>query len=86
MIIYQRDRHTVWNTNAKCANYSTPIINKAMPPLADYNATLNYVTSKDDAPVGNDAMLVDDRIRFVIREDLRWPLNDQPGYIPVRFR
>ena len=41
----------------------------AMPTLADYyaladyyDATLNYVTRKDDATVGNDAMLVDYRI------------------------
>jgi len=34
-----------------------------MPTLADYyDATLNYVTRKDDATVGDDAMLVDYRI------------------------
>ena len=35
----------------------------AMPTLADYyDATLNYVTRKDDATVGDDAMLVNYRI------------------------
>ncbi len=35
----------------------------AMPTLADYyDATLNYVPHKDDATVGDDAMLVDYRI------------------------
>ena len=34
-----------------------------MPTLADYyDAMLNYVTRKDDATVGDDAMLVDYRI------------------------
>jgi hypothetical protein len=36
-----------------------PIINDAMPTLADYyDATLDYVTREDDATVGDDAMLV----------------------------
>ena len=53
-----------------------PIIDDAMPTLSDYydadamptlgadyyDATLNYVTRKDDASVGDDAMLVDYRI------------------------
>jgi hypothetical protein len=40
-----------------------PIIDDAMPTLADYyDAMLDYVTRKDDATVGNDAMLVDYRI------------------------
>ena len=40
-----------------------PIIDDAMTTLADYyDATRNYVTRKDDATVGDDAMLVDYRI------------------------
>jgi hypothetical protein len=35
----------------------------AMPTLSDYcDATLNYVTRKDNATVGDDTMLVDYRI------------------------
>jgi hypothetical protein len=35
----------------------------AMPTLADYyDATLNHVTRKDDATVGDDEMLIDYRI------------------------
>ena len=38
-----------------------PIIDDAMPTLADYDATLDYVTRKDDATVGDDAMLINYR-------------------------
>ena len=60
MINYWRDRHTIQNIDAKCDNYSMPIIDDAMSPLVDYDVTLDYITRKDDARVGNDAMLICD--------------------------
>ena len=40
-----------------------PIIDDAMPTLADYYTTmLNYITREDNATVGDDAMLINYRI------------------------
>ena len=81
-----RDAATPFRTSMPCDNCSMPIIDDAMPMLTDYYyVPFNYVTRKDDATVGNDAMLVDYRIWFVVREDPRCPSSNQPWYIPVGF-